>query len=44
MPDTSRLIGTLNTTMARFLGPDIGYATDQEAIMATLNLIESRET
>ncbi len=43
MPDTPRLIGTLNTTMARFLGPDIGYATDQEAIMATLNIVESRE-
>ncbi len=44
MPNTSRLIGTLNTTIARFLGPEIGYATEEEAILASLNLLESRET
>ncbi|HET8612175.1 MAG TPA: phosphotransferase family protein [Sphingomonas sp.] len=43
MPQTPRIIGTLNTTMARYLGPDIGYATDEEAVLATLNLVESRE-
>lgn len=44
MPQTPRIIGTLNATMARYLGPDIGYATDEEAILATLNLLESRES
>jgi aminoglycoside phosphotransferase (APT) family kinase protein len=44
LPQTPRIIGTLSTTMARYLGPDIGYATDEEAILATLNLVESRES
>lgn len=44
MPETSRLIGTLNTTMTRFLGSEIGYATEEEAILASLNLLESRES
>jgi aminoglycoside phosphotransferase (APT) family kinase protein len=43
LPQTPRIIGTLNSVMARYLGPDIGYATDEEAILATLNLVESRE-
>src|ERR1700748_2001490 len=43
LPQTPRIIATLNSVMARYLGPDIGYATDEEALLATLNLVESRE-
>lgn len=43
MPDTARLLPALIAAAERYLGPEIGYATDEEALLATLRMIEARE-
>lgn len=44
MPDTARLLRALTVTTERLFGPDIGYASDEEAILAAQRMIETRET
>lgn len=43
MSELARLLRALNVTTARQLGPDIVYASDAEAILASLRMIEATE-
>lgn len=44
MSTSARLLRSLNQTARRLFGPNVVYASDQEAILASLNILESRET
>ncbi|GGC18743.1 hypothetical protein GCM10011371_02950 [Novosphingobium marinum] len=42
MLDTPRLLSALNDASRRVIGDSVGYASDEEAIRATLSLLETR--
>jgi len=43
MPDSALMLRGLIAAVEDVLGTDIGYASDQEAIVATLRMLEARE-
>jgi aminoglycoside phosphotransferase (APT) family kinase protein len=43
LPNSARLLRALTASVETMFGPDIAYASEQEAILATLRMVESRE-